>query len=138
VAFAAEARRQAAYAELAAHDLDRAITRQDPDRLWSSIHALPHCNRSPRAGRVSQTSDELIFSNGSVIRAFPCSARSIRGGAWSCAVLGELGHFVTTEEGNAAGDRILEAALPSLAQFGNDGWPGGWRFQCELRPVSRP
>jgi hypothetical protein len=79
---------------------------------------------SPRLSRllVTQTTDELTFTNGSVIKAYPCSARGIRGGAWSAVVLDELGHFVTTEEGNAAGDRVLEAALPSLAQFGSDGW----------------
>jgi len=71
---------------------------------------------------VTQTADELMFNNASAIRAYPCSARSIRGGAWSSVVLDELGHYVTSEEGNAAGDRILEAALPALAQFGNDGW----------------
>lgn len=40
VAFVAEARRQSAYAELAASDLEDAVQRQDPDRLWSSIHSL--------------------------------------------------------------------------------------------------
>jgi hypothetical protein len=40
VAFLAEARRQAAYAELAASDLDQAIKDQNPDRLWLSIHVL--------------------------------------------------------------------------------------------------
>jgi hypothetical protein len=71
---------------------------------------------------ATQTADELTFTNGSVIRAYPCSARSIRGGAWSSVILDELGHYITGEEGNAAGDRVLEAALPSLAQFGSDGW----------------
>lgn len=71
---------------------------------------------------VTVTADELTFNNASAIRAYPCSARSIRGGAWSSVILDELGHYVTSEEGNAAGDRILEAALPALAQFGSDGW----------------
>lgn len=71
---------------------------------------------------VSQSADSLVFANGSEIRAYPCSARTIRGGAWSSVVLDELGHFVTTEEGNAAGDRILEAAVPATAQFGSSGW----------------
>lgn len=71
---------------------------------------------------LQQTADELLFANGSTIRAFPCSARGIRGGAWSSCILDEFGHFLTSEEGNAAGDRVLEAAMPSLAQFGEDGW----------------
>jgi hypothetical protein len=70
----------------------------------------------------AQIADEIQFRNGSVIRAFPCSARGIRGGAWSACIMDELGHFMTSDEGNAAGDRVLEAALPSLAQFGDDGW----------------
>lgn len=40
VAFTAEVRRQAAYADLAASDLEDAIERQDADRMWSSIHVL--------------------------------------------------------------------------------------------------
>lgn len=39
VAFAAEVRRQCAYGELAATDIERALTEQDADRLWSGIHS---------------------------------------------------------------------------------------------------
>ena len=79
---------------------------------------------SKRIGKMvqQQTAEEITFRNGSSIRAFPCSARGIRGGAWSSCILDEFGHFLTSDEGNAAGDRVLEAALPSLAQFGDDGW----------------
>lgn len=79
---------------------------------------------SKRIGKMvlQQTAEEIQFKNGSAIRAFPCSARGIRGGAWSACILDEFGHFLTSEEGNAAGDRVLEAALPSLAQFGDEGW----------------
>ncbi|MDQ6774134.1 MAG: hypothetical protein M3024_14320 [Candidatus Dormibacteraeota bacterium] len=71
---------------------------------------------------VREVADEITFSNGSAIRAFPCSARGIRGGAWSSLILDELGHFMSAEDGNATGDRVLEAAAPSLAQFGEEGW----------------
>jgi hypothetical protein len=71
---------------------------------------------------VSTTESSIEFSNGSVVRSLPASARGLRGGAFSMGVLDELGHFLTSEDGNAAGDRILEAVMPSLAQFGNDGW----------------
>jgi hypothetical protein len=87
-----------------------------------NIAAMVQSSPRLRSLLVTQTSDELIFSNGSAIRAYPCSARSIRGGAWSSVVLDELGHYVTSEEGNAAGARVVEAALPSLAQFGASGW----------------
>jgi len=80
--------------------------------------------QSPRLKRmiVSQGADNIVLTNGSVIQSYPCSARSIRGDAWSSLVLDELGHFVTSEEGPAAGDRVYEAARPSLAQFGNAAW----------------
>lgn len=71
---------------------------------------------------VSETGDELVFSNGSTIRAYACSARSMRGDSMSCVVLDEIAHFVSTEDGNASGDRVLEAVQPSLAQFGDQGW----------------
>lgn len=71
---------------------------------------------------TSETATELTFANGSAVIAYPCSARSIRGGAWSSVILDEFGHFVTTEDGPAASERVLEAATPALAQFGALGW----------------
>lgn len=93
----------------------------------AQVHIINLAARLSRSARLqkmllTQTADELTFRNGSVIRAFPCSARGIRGGAWSACILDEFGHFLTSDEGNAAGDRVLEAALPSLAQFGVEGW----------------
>jgi hypothetical protein len=81
--------------------------------------------RSPRLSRMlaaEPTTDTISFLNGSEVVAYPCSARGIRGGAWSCAILDELGHFISSDSGNAAGDIVLEAVQPSLAQFGRDGW----------------
>jgi phage terminase large subunit-like protein len=70
---------------------------------------------------VSDSSDELELTTGAVIRAIPCSARAGRGLPISCLILDELGHFVTTDEGNAAGARVLAAMAPSVAQFGTRG-----------------
>lgn len=95
------------------------------DQAQSHIQSIAaRLAASKRIGKMvlAQTADEITFRNGSSIRAFPCSARGIRGGAWSACILDEFGHFLTSDEGNAAGDRVLEAALPSLAQFGEDGW----------------
>ena len=80
--------------------------------------------QSPRLRRliVSYGVDNIVLSNGSMIQSYPCSARSIRGDAWSSVVLDEIGHYITGEEGPAAGDRVYEAARPSLAQFGGQGW----------------
>ena len=66
---------------------------------------------------TAESTDALTFRNGSVIQAYPCSARSVRGGAWSSVILDEFGHFLTSEDGNAAGDRILDAVVPATAQF---------------------
>jgi len=95
---------------------------QQADEHVCNIASMVKSSSRLHSMLVMQTTDELTFSNGSVIRAYPCSARSIRGGAWSSCLLDELGHYVDSESGNAAGDRILEASLPSLGQFGADGW----------------
>ena len=84
--------------------------------------ALIEASPRLRSQVVASTTEEIVFANGSAIRAYPCSARSIRGGAWSSVDLDELAHFVDSTDGPAAGDRILEAALPALAQFGSEGW----------------
>jgi phage terminase large subunit-like protein len=83
-----------------------------------------YIERSPHlAGMVDhETTDEIYFTNQAVLAAFPCSARSLRGDPCSTVILDELGHFITTEEGNAAGDSVYQAALPTLAQFAAQGW----------------
>lgn len=70
---------------------------------------------------VSETADTLRFSNGTAIKVYPASSRSLRGDAWSLCLLDELGFFLGGD-GNAAGGEIVEAATPSLAQFGAGGW----------------
>lgn len=68
------------------------------------------------------TLDEVVFRNGVVIRAMPCSSRSPRGRAVSLLILDEAGHMQTTEDGFAAGKRVYQALLPSTAQFGELGY----------------
>lgn len=95
------------------------------DQAQSHIQNLAarlHNSKGLKSLVLQVTAEEISFRNGSTIRAFPCSARGIRGGAWSACILDEFGHFLTSDEGNAAGDRVLEAAMPSLAQFGAEGW----------------
>jgi hypothetical protein len=117
-------------------------------RIEGSVQHIARCARLARnsptlsAMIVAETTEALSFSNLSEIRAYPCSARSLRGDAWSCAITDELGHYVTTEEGNAAGDRILDAAVPALAQFGDDGWlinisTPRWRQGAFFKQVER-
>jgi hypothetical protein len=80
--------------------------------------------RNPRLRKmlVRDETDELGFSNGSSLVAYPCSSRALRGDAWSCAVLDELAHFVDSTDGPAAASNIYEAVSPALAQFADAGW----------------
>ena len=66
--------------------------------------------------------DEVTFKTGVVIRAMPCSARSTRGLPISLLILNELAHFITTEDGYAAGAQVYQALAPSTAQFGEAGY----------------
>jgi hypothetical protein len=70
---------------------------------------------------VGDTTDELALTNGVVLRAIPCSARSGRGLPISCLILDEAAHMLTTEEGNQAGGRVYASMAPSVAQFGERG-----------------
>jgi phage terminase large subunit-like protein len=66
----------------------------------------------------STTEDELRFSNGTVLAAFPCSSRGIRGWAVMGALLDEAAHFMSETEGPQVADRVFEALVPATAQFG--------------------
>jgi hypothetical protein len=95
---------------------------QAADHLANCRNLLDH---SPRLKQmlVSATSEELLFSNAAAIRAYPCSARAARGGAWSSAILDELAHFIDADGSNAAAERVHAAVKPALAQFGEgEGW----------------
>jgi hypothetical protein len=72
----------------------------------------------------SASADELVFRlpgrRRSAIKAMPCSARGSRGWPVSLLVADELAHYLDSE-GNASGEAVLTALLPSLATFGDDG-----------------
>ncbi len=85
-------------------------------RAW--VKRNPHLKKM----LVKDEVDGLAFRNGSVIVAFPCSSRALRGDAWSVCILDELAHFVDTSDGPASAERIYEAASPALAQFADAGW----------------
>jgi len=102
-----------------------AIVAQNLDKARRHIiNCDRYVKRSKRLSSmvVSQGADEIVFNNGAALRAFPCSGRALRGDPCSTVILDELGHYITTEEGNAAGDAVYQAAQPTLAQFGDDGW----------------
>jgi phage terminase large subunit-like protein len=56
-----------------------------------------------------------------VIRALPCSARTVRGLAASTVILDELAHWISDTEGPAVADRVYRAISPSVAQFAEHG-----------------
>jgi hypothetical protein len=64
------------------------------------------------------TDSEIVFRTGVILKAVPCSSRSTRGMAASLVIFNELGHFITTEDGFAAGRQVYRALTPSVAQFG--------------------
>jgi hypothetical protein len=82
--------------------------------------ALSIVERSPllKGFIESASEDELRFTNGTAIAAFPCSSRGGRGWPISCLVLDEAAHHIDSE-GNVAAERIWNALVPSTAQFGD-------------------
>ena len=68
-----------------------------------------------------ETADELVFSTGCKVAAFPCTSRGARGWAISTLVLDEFAHHVPDElEGPQSASRLLDALLPATATFGRD------------------
>jgi hypothetical protein len=68
----------------------------------------------------SVTDDEIAFTTGATIAAFPCTSRGGRGWPISTIVLDELAHHVDGE-GNSAAESVWRALTPSVAQFGAHG-----------------
>jgi hypothetical protein len=67
------------------------------------------------------TATEVVFKNGVIVRALPCSSRSSRGLGASMLVFDEAGSYFDETSGYAAGRMIWRALLPSTAQFGSLG-----------------
>ncbi len=85
------------------------------------IHAaLSIVERSPLlAGFIeAATEDEIRFTNGTALAAFPCSSRGGRGWPICALVMDEAAHFLTDTEGPQVAERVWNALVPSTAQFG--------------------
>ena len=67
----------------------------------------------------SVTEDAIAFTNGTELRAFPCSSRGGRGWPVSTLVMDEAAHFLTETDGFQTADRVWQALVPSTAQFGD-------------------
>jgi hypothetical protein len=69
---------------------------------------------------IGSTEDELVFSNGNILAAFPCTARGGRGWPIFCLLMDEAAHFMSDTEGPQVAERVFRALEPSTAQFGDD------------------
>jgi hypothetical protein len=70
------------------------------------------------AGLVEYASDdEIVFRNGRVLAAFPCTSRGGRGWPVATLLLDEAAHMLDTD-GNQAAEPLFRALVPSTAQFG--------------------
>jgi len=67
---------------------------------------------------VEETEDELRFSTGATIVAFPATARGIRGWAVSSIVFDEMAHMLDAES-NQSAEPLWRALIPASAQFGD-------------------
>jgi terminase large subunit-like protein len=75
--------------------------------------------RSPLLAELieSSTEDEIAFTNGTALRAFPCSSRGGRGWPISTLIMDEGAHFVSESDGYQTAARVWEALVPATAQF---------------------
>ncbi len=82
--------------------------------------ALSIVERSPLLASLVEavTEDEITFVNGTALSAFPCTSRGARGWPISTLLFDEFAHFYSETDGPQTADRVLEALLPSSAQFG--------------------
>jgi hypothetical protein len=78
---------------------------------------------SPRLASMIEnlTEDEIRFTNGTALAAFPCSSRGGRGWAISCLVMDEAAWFLSETEGFQTADEVWRALAPSTAQFREEG-----------------
>ncbi len=67
---------------------------------------------------AEESDDELRFTTGATIVAFPATARGVRGWAVSSLVFDELAHMLDADS-NQAAEPLWRALLPATAQFGD-------------------
>lgn len=93
-------------------------TRVQQARLFLNA-AVTIVERSPVLADLVEgvTDDELRFTNGTAIAAFPCTSRGGRGWPISTLLLDEFAHMLDTE-GNSAAESVWRSLVPSTVQFG--------------------
>jgi phage terminase large subunit-like protein len=82
--------------------------------------ALSIVERSPLLRRKVEaaTDEEIRFTNGTALAAFPCNSRGGRGWPICVLVMDEAAHFLSETDGPAVATRVFEALVPATAQFG--------------------
>jgi Terminase large subunit, T4likevirus-type, N-terminal len=94
-------------------------TNKSQARLFVSA-ARSIVERSPLLAKLVESveDDELAFSNGTALTAFPCTSRGVRGWPISSLLFDEAAHMLDSD-GNAAAEPLWRALLPSTSQFGD-------------------
>src|SRR5581483_7238981 len=98
-----------------------AVNLRQARHFVSICRALVESSPLLRRLLVTASDDELVFSTGCTIAAFPCTARGGRGWPISTLVLDEHAHHVDLEGSNIAAEQVWRALAPSTYQFGHDG-----------------
>lgn len=108
-------RRRIRWAMAVATNLDQAMN------LIDSARAIVSESPLLKALVVKDTSDTLTFDLGdgyrSGIRAWPCSSRGVRGFTSSCIVMDEAAHFVDSQDGYQAAEKVYAALRPTTIIF---------------------
>jgi hypothetical protein len=81
---------------------------------------LLHASPALRQLIERETDSAIYLTNGSVIAALVCNARTIRGLLIATAVLDEVAFFANSEDGPAAAQAVYRAITPGMATFGGD------------------
>lgn len=75
----------------------------------------------PTPGKRTSSKDQVVFTNRSIVKGLPCSAKAVRGPSSFLAVYDECAHY-SRELGSARGDlEVMRAVRPSLRVFRNMG-----------------
>jgi hypothetical protein len=78
-------------------------------------------DNKPEPGKRTSNKDQLVFTNRSIVRGMPCSAKAVRGASTFMGVFDEACHY-SRELGSARGDlEVVRAVRPSMRVFKNVG-----------------
>jgi hypothetical protein len=74
-------------------------------------------DNKPEPGRRTSNKDQIVFTNRSLVRGMPCSARAVRGPSAYLSIFDEACHY-SRETGSIRGDlEVYRAVRPSMRVF---------------------